>query len=207
MLTIKTEKEIEFEEQLKEVQEKIKKHKLNAEIKVFPERKIFRVIFPLAVLAFNYTKQPNLVTLLRSSEAFGAKYFITVGIKPQISEKISVGTKKWMEWLHFETFEEAYDWLKKENFKLVSLEISKKSIPIFEVKNYPEPVCFIIGSEKTTGVPEEIQEKSELVVRIPQYGIVGSLNTATAGSILLYDYIQKNVGVELLNFKSRNFRV
>ncbi|MEO2154347.1 MAG: TrmH family RNA methyltransferase [Nanoarchaeota archaeon] len=202
----KSQKEKEFEEEIKRIKELIKKHNLNAEIKAFPERKIFRIVFPLAVAAFNYTKEPNLVTLLRTSEAFGAKEFITIGTKPEISEAISVGTKKWMRWLHFENFEDFYNYA-KDKYKLIGLEISKKSVSIFEVKKYPEPACFIIGSEKTTGLPEEVQEKCDLIVRIPQYGIVGSLNTATAGSILLFDYIQKNVKIELLRFKNRNYRV
>jgi tRNA G18 (ribose-2'-O)-methylase SpoU len=196
----------EMEKEIKRIKEILEKKKINAEIKVFPERNVFRIEFPVAVVAYNYTKEPNLVTLLRTAEAFGAKEFITIGVKPEISEKISVGSKKWLTVKHYESFEEVKDYLLK-NYKLVALEISKKSIPIFEVEKYPEPVCFIIGSEKTYGVPEEVQEVCDLIVRIPQYGIVGSLNTATAGSILLYDYIQKNVRTELLTFKTRNFRV
>jgi len=202
----KDQKKEELEKNLKEVKKIIEKKKLNAQIKIFPEKKIFRIVFPLAVLAYNYTKEPNLVTLLRTAEAFGAKEFITIGTKPEITQKVSVGAKKWIEWKHFNEFNEVKDYLLK-NYKLVALEISKKSVPIFEVKEYPEPVCFIIGSEKTQGVPEEVQELCDLVVRIPQYGIVGSLNTATAGSILLYDFIQKNIKIELLKFKSRNYRV
>jgi len=199
-------KKKELEENVKRIKKIIEEKRINANIKIFEEKKVFRIEFPLAILAYNYTKEPNLVTLLRTAEAFGAKEFITIGVKPEITQKISVGAKKWIKWQHFNEFDEAKDYLQK-NYKLVALEISKKSIPIFEVKKYPEPVCFIIGSEKTQGVPEEVQDFCDLVVRIPQYGIVGSLNTATAGSILLFDYIQKNIGVELLNFKSRNYRV
>ncbi|HIQ51186.1 MAG TPA: TrmH family RNA methyltransferase [Nautiliaceae bacterium] len=199
-------KEKELKENIKRIKKIIEEKGINADIRIFEEKKIFRIEFPLAILAYNYTKEPNLVTLLRTAEAFGAKEFITIGVKPEITQKISVGAKKWIKWQHFNEFDEVKDYLQK-NYKLVALEISKKSIPIFEVKKYPEPVCFIIGSEKTEGVPEEIQDICDLVVRIPQYGVVGSLNTATAGSILLFDYIQKNIKIELLNFKSRNYRV
>jgi tRNA G18 (ribose-2'-O)-methylase SpoU len=40
-------------------------------------------------------------------------------------------------------------------------------------------------------VPEELVGQSELVVQIPQWGLVPCLNLAVAGSIVLYDHLGK----------------
>jgi len=177
------------------------------EIQLFKGGKIFRICFNFCVLAFNYTKEINLVTLLRSCEIFGAKEFITVGVKPEITEKASVGAKKWIEVKHFDNFEDAYKYLKEKGYKLVGVEILKEAKNTFEIKEYPKKCCFIIGSEKEGGLSKEVIEKCDLIVRIPQYGITGSLNTATAGSIIVYDYVLKNIKVDLLEPKERNYRV
>jgi tRNA G18 (ribose-2'-O)-methylase SpoU len=176
------------------------------EIQRFKNGKIFRICFNFAVLAFNYTKEPNVVTLIRSAEIFGAKEVILVGIKPELTNKVSVGSINWIEIKYFKEFEEAYEYLKGK-YKLVALEITKDAKPIFEIKKYPKNTCFVIGSEKTSGVPKEVLEKCDLVVKIPQYGITGSLNTATTGSIALFDYVSKNIGLDLLKPKERNYRV
>jgi len=176
------------------------------EIQRFKNGKIFRICFNFAVLAFNYTKEPNIVTLIRSAEIFGAKEVILVGVKPELTNKVSVGSINWIKIKYFDNFKDAYEYV-KDKYKLVALEITKDSKPIFEIKKYPKNTCFIIGSEKTSGVPKEVLEKCDLVIKIPQYGITGSLNTATTGSIALFDYVSKNIGLDLLKPKERNYRV
>jgi tRNA G18 (ribose-2'-O)-methylase SpoU len=203
--------------ELKEVENEIKRIKKvlkekgfvenkDYEIQRFKNGKIFRICFNFAVLAFNYTKEPNVVTLIRSAEIFGAKEIILVGVKPELTNKVSVGSIKWIKIKYYNSFEEAYEYLKNK-YKLIALEITKDSKPIFEIKKYPKNACFVIGSEKTSGLPKEVLEKCELVIKIPQYGITGSLNTATTGSIAIFDYVSKNIGLDLLKPKERNYRV
>jgi len=54
----------------------------------------------------------------------------------------------------------------------------------------PSGPCFLVGAE-LGGVPEPLIEQAQLVVRIPQWGLVPSLNLAVAGSIVVYDYLAK----------------
>ena len=43
-------------------------------------------------------------------------------------------------------------------------------------------------------MPEALLAEAGLVVQIPQWGLVPSLNLAVAGSIVLYDYLSKEHG-------------
>ncbi len=205
------------EEKLRKTKEEIKKiidiltkngfrENKDFEIQVFKNGKIFRICFNYAVVAFNYTKEPNLVTLIRSAEIFGAKEVLIVGVKPELTNKVSVGSINWIKLLYFSEFDEAYEYIRKK-YTPIAVEITKNSEPIFEIKTYPKNSCFIIGSEKTSGLPQEIIEKCAFSIRIPQYGITSSLNTATTGSIVLYDFISKNIKLDLLKPKTRNYRV
>ena len=51
------------------------------------------------------------------------------------------------------------------------------------VAEYPERPCFLLGAE-VGGVPADLLDEARLVVRIPQWGLVPSLNLAVAGSIV-----------------------
>ena len=48
----------------------------------------------------------------------------------------------------------------------------------------------MLGAE-LGGVPEVLLDEAELVVQIPQWGLVPSLNLAIAGSIVVFDYLGK----------------
>lgn len=52
------------------------------------------------------------------------------------------------------------------------------------------PVVLVVGSEGV-GVGRLLRETCDLIVRIPLVGKVGSLNAATAGSILLYEIVRQ----------------
>lgn len=54
------------------------------------------------------------------------------------------------------------------------------------------PLVLVIGSEGQ-GVSRLLRETADLTVRIPLVGKVGSLNAATAGSILLYEVVRQRI--------------
>ena len=79
--------------------------------------------------------------------------------------------------------------LHEGRYNLVAVELAPTSVNVFEAV-YPERPCFLIGAE-LEGVPEPLLDEAEVVVQIPQWGLVPSLNMAVAGSIVLYDYLAK----------------
>ncbi len=60
------------------------------------------------------------------------------------------------------------------------------------------PLVLVIGSEGQ-GVGRLLRETCDLTVRIPLVGKVGSLNAATAGSILLYEVVRQRMEAEALS--------
>ena len=81
------------------------------------------------------------------------------------------------------------DHLAAGGWRLVAIELDDRAVPLFDAV-YPQRPCFLLGAE-LGGVPEELLEAADLVVQIPQWGLVPSLNLAVAGSIVLYDYLAK----------------
>ena len=71
----------------------------------------------------------------------------------------------------------------------MAVELTDDAVGLFDAE-YPERPCFLLGAE-IGGVPQSLLEEACLVVQIPQWGLVPSLNLAVAGSIVLYDYLGK----------------
>jgi tRNA guanosine-2'-O-methyltransferase len=61
----------------------------------------------------------------------------------------------------------------------VSVELHERSVSLFDAE-FPDSPCFLLGAE-IGGVPERLIQASEVVVQIPQWGLVPSLNLAVAG--------------------------
>jgi 23S rRNA (guanosine2251-2'-O)-methyltransferase len=60
------------------------------------------------------------------------------------------------------------------------------------------PLVLVVGSEGQ-GIGRLLRETCDLTVRIPLIGKVGSLNAATAGSILLYEVIRQRMEAEAMS--------
>ena len=132
----------------------------------------------------------NVGTLWRSAEIFNASFVFTVGkrYKRQCSDVIN-STKR-IPLFHFQKIEELYSHL-PYGCVLVGIELDSKSIslPWFE---HPKKACYILGAEDN-GLTKDTIGKCHHLIEIP-----GSycLNVATAGSIAMYDRIQKEaIGV------------
>jgi tRNA G18 (ribose-2'-O)-methylase SpoU len=74
---------------------------------------------------------------------------------------------------------------------IVAVEKHNRSISLFDRDCiYPPKPAFVLGNE-VFGVHRDFIEAADLIVEIPMFGIIQSLNVAVAGSIVMYDYLQK----------------
>ncbi len=142
----------------------------------------------------------NVGSIFRTSDAAGVKKVYLCGITPKPIdrfgapeknlEKVSLGAEKWIPWKYFKTTTQAIKSLKSEDYYIISLEQSKKSIN-FEVldkniksKNISK-IAIILGGE-VDGVSKTILEKSDTILEIPMYGRKESLNVSVAYGIAVY---------------------
>ena len=79
--------------------------------------------------------------------------------------------------------------LAARRYDLVAVELADDATSLFDAE-YPERPCFLLGAE-IGGIPEELLAEAELVVQIPQWGLVPCLNLAVAGSLVVYDHLAK----------------
>jgi tRNA G18 (ribose-2'-O)-methylase SpoU len=142
-----------------------------------------------AIAAWEISKEHNVGTLVRTAHAAAAEEVILLGEREWNVEAARTAD------LYTEIVQLPADTgafrthVEKRRWNLVAVELTEDSTNLFDAE-YPDRPCFLLGAE-IGGVPPELLDDAELIVQIPQWGLVPCLNLAVAGSIVVYDYLAK----------------
>lgn len=69
---------------------------------------------------------------------------------------------------------------------------TEKATDIYTAVPYEGPVAIVVGAEDT-GVSNENLRIADRMVKIPQFGTIGSLNVSVASSILVYEVVRQRM--------------
>lgn len=144
---------------------------------------------PAFLLMLDSVQDPqNFGSLLRTAEAVGVHGVIiaerrSVGVTPVVV-KSSAGAVNHLKIARVTNLARTIQELKHANVWVVGVENDPRAQDFNRV-DYNMDVAFVLGSEGM-GLGRLVSEKCDLLVRLPMWGKVGSLNVAVAGSIILY---------------------
>jgi len=80
------------------------------------------------------------------------------------------------------------DQLKQQNIWVIGLAGEAKTL--YHQANLTGPLAIVVGNEGK-GISRLVREHCDLLVKLPMYGHVDSLNAAVAGSIALYEALRQ----------------
>lgn len=143
---------------------------------------------PLAIAAWNITKEHNVGSLVRTAHAVAAEEVVLVGEREWNVEAARTA-ELYTSVKQMAGIEDFRHHLRRQHWNLVAVELDDRAVNVFDAE-YPDRPCFLLGAE-LGGVPDELLDEADLIVQIPQWGLVPSLNLAVAGSIVVYDYLGK----------------
>ncbi len=137
----------------------------------------------------------NLGTLLRTAEAAGVTGIIIPEHRAvQVTAAVvnaSSGAVEHLPVAMVTNLVRAVEQAKEAGAWAIAAEAVPDAVPPATV-DLTGPLVLVIGSEGQ-GVGRLLRETCDLTVRIPLVGKVGSLNAATAGSILLYEVVRQRM--------------
>lgn len=147
------------------------------------------------IILDNVRSLNNVGSCFRTSDAFLIKKIYLTGLTGtppnRDIERTALGATHSVEWKHIKNIKEIDQKLKKDNWKIVLVEQTNKSI---NLKNFiPNPLdkyAFVFGNE-VFGVSDESLEIADLAIEIPQLGTKHSFNVAVSLGIVLWDYYSK----------------
>lgn len=143
----------------------------------------------------------NISTMLRNANFFGFAEVYYIGRK-NWDRRGAVGCQNYTPIQHVEDFSEFYTHITQLGYKLIGIEnnVPNGGIPnlwgeILKVRNalvvdFPSKPLFLFG-EENDGLSPEILKFCHMIVEIPAFGSVRSLNVATASGILAAMYRQQ----------------
>ncbi len=125
----------------------------------------------------------NVGAILRAAECFGADAIITsknrgCPMTPTVS-KASAGASAFVPHVEVSNLADSAQRLQNEGFTLVVADMDGDENAV-----WPDKLLLVMGSEGT-GVQPLLKKRADLIVRIPMYGKIASLNVAQACAVLL----------------------
>jgi tRNA G18 (ribose-2'-O)-methylase SpoU len=145
---------------------------------------------PVYVLLDNIRSNYNVGSIFRTSDGAMIEKLYLCGYTPHPPKKeilkTALGSTESVNWEYVKDPKEVIIKLKKEGIKIFALELTSKSTPYYYVESSVFPLCLIIGNE-ITGVSQNLLDRCDFSIEIPQYGIKQSLNVAVAYGVAIFE--------------------
>lgn len=140
-----------------------------------------------AIGVYRPKKEVNIGTLWRSAHLYGAAFIFTVGRRYTQQASDTPKTIRSTPLLHFEDMEDLKDHL-PWSCPLVGVELDDRACPLPRLI-HPERSAYLLGAEDH-GLPQSVMDECHTLTQIPYPG-AGSMNVATAGTVVLHDRYTK----------------
>ncbi len=141
--------------------------------------------FPFVLILDHLKVDFNIGKIIRSAEAFGAHAVDVVGTS-FFDPLPAKGCMKRVPWRMVKTFHESYEHWQRQGHTFYAFD-SEASKVIYE-ENFPDKSAFILGHEGFGFTFKKELYPDIKFVRIPQFGLVESLNVSVAASVVMYEF-------------------
>ncbi len=149
---------------------------------------------PLVVVLDNIRSMNNIGSVFRTADAFKIEKIFLCGITAQPPhkdiEKTALGATQSVDWAYFTNTLEAIDWLQKEKYQLFSVEQTTDSLLLHHVQWDGQTKIALIFGNEVHGVEQNVIDKCEKSIEIPQFGTKHSLNIAVSAGVVLWHFCQ-----------------
>lgn len=136
----------------------------------------------------------NLGSIIRSAEAAGIHGVViprhnSVEVTPAVA-RASAGAVEHMKVVLATNLVNTIKYLKDQGLWVVGADMDGQA---YQTVKFPSPTVLVIGGEGS-GIRRLVKENCDLVVKIPMYGQVNSLNASAAAAVILFETVrQKNM--------------
>lgn len=144
---------------------------------------------PLIAVLDNVRSQHNVGAVFRTADAFRLAGVWLCGIccTPPNDEihKTALGAEETVDWRYVEDTREAVRLLHEQGWKVYAVEQTTNSITPDRIE-LDGPTAVVFGHE-VFGVQQDVIDRCDGTIEIPQYGTKHSLNVSVTAGIILYE--------------------
>lgn len=133
----------------------------------------------------------NLGAILRSADATGIDGIIipknrSVSLNQTVA-KVSTGAIEYVDVIQVTNLTQTIQELKKQGYWVVGLELDGSIY--YDEQDYKGNIAVVVGSEGK-GISRLVKENCDVLVKIPMYGKVNSLNASVSAGLILYEVVR-----------------
>lgn len=155
---------------------------------------------PFSIVLDNVRSLNNIGSVFRTADAFRVEQICLCGItaKPPHKDihKTALGATESVDWKYMKETALALDELKKESHTIIAIEQTDQSIPLHDFFIEPgKRYAFVFGHE-IRGVGQDIVNRSDLSIDIPQFGTKHSLNISVSVGIVLWHVFRQYIKLQ-----------
>ena len=156
---------------------------------------------PVIVVLDNIRSQHNIGSIFRTSDAFRVSGLYLCGITatPPNREinKSALGATESVKWQYFSDTVSAIETLKSEGYTIIAIEQAVGSTELEKyIPDAAAKIALVFGNE-VTGVSDDVMERVDACIEIPQFGTKHSFNVSVTAAIVLYQFytrLKKHLG-------------
>jgi len=150
---------------------------------------------PLIVVLDNVRSLNNIGSVFRTSDAFLIEKIYLCGITAtpphRDIQKTALGATESVEWKYFANAIDAINELKENQYKIISIEQVEASVSLERFEIIENQKYAVIFGNEVKGVQQEIIDKSDICIEIPQFGTKHSFNISVSAGIVLWELYKK----------------
>lgn len=152
---------------------------------------------PFVIVLDNVRSQANVGSVFRTADAFLIEKICLCGITAcpphRDIQKTALGATESVSWSYYLTTMEAITELKETGYQLIGIEQAEGSIELQNIIiDIKEKYALIFGNE-VNGVDQEVLNKCDKCIEIPQFGTKHSFNIAVSAGIVLWEMNKKRL--------------
>lgn len=150
---------------------------------------------PLVVVLDHVRSLNNVGSVFRTADAFRVEAIYLCGITacPPNAEihKTALGAEDSVDWHYFNDTLEAVDKLREAGYTVCAVEQAEGSVMLDKLQLDKQKKYAIIMGNEVKGVQQEVVDRCDLCVEIPQYGTKHSLNVSVTTGIVIWDFFKQ----------------
>ncbi len=148
----------------------------------------------IVVVLDNLRSQQNIGSAFRTSDAFMVEKLYLCGIcacPPNAAiHKAALGAEFSVDWEYYSDTNKLVEELRSKGYIIISIEQTENSTFLNKFQTDPKKkYAFIFGNE-VKGVAQEVVDKSDLILEIPQWGTKHSLNVSVSIGLVLWETVR-----------------
>ena len=147
---------------------------------------------PLTVVLDNVRSMHNVGSVLRTADTFLVEQVVLGGITgcpphPEI-HKTALGAEDSVSWQHADSALDAVEALKRRGYTILSVEQAEGSTLLHQFHPDPQRRYAVVLGNEVKGVSQDIIDRSDACLEIPQLGTKHSMNVSVTAGIVIYQF-------------------